>query len=62
MICDFLTDIAARFNAQTYNLVTNNCNNFSDEFASFLVGQGIPVRISCSTEMQLFFSLACRPF
>lgn len=45
MIHDFLADVHERFNAQTYNLLTNNCNNFSNEMATFLVGKGIPVRL-----------------
>eukprot|EP01025_Chloroclados_australasicus_P012766 TRINITY_DN1602_c0_g1_i1.p1 TRINITY_DN1602_c0_g1~~TRINITY_DN1602_c0_g1_i1.p1 ORF type:complete len:274 (-),score=42.98 TRINITY_DN1602_c0_g1_i1:450-1169(-) len=45
IINDFLNDIAPRFNMQTYDLMTNNCNNFSDEFAQFLVGEGIPQHI-----------------
>lgn len=44
MVLDFLADIYDRFNATTYNLLSNNCNNFSDEMAQFLVGEGIPVR------------------
>ena len=43
MVQEFLEDISERFNALTYNLLKNNCNNFSDEMASFLVGKGIPV-------------------
>jgi PPPDE putative peptidase domain len=44
MVQEFLVDLSERFNASTYNLLSNNCNNFSDEVAQFLVGQGIPVR------------------
>lgn len=29
----------------TYNLLTNNCNNFTDVCANFLVGEGIPKHI-----------------
>jgi hypothetical protein len=32
----------ARFNAATYNLLSNNCNNFTNECAQFLVGTPIP--------------------
>ena len=41
----FLTEIAPRFTEATYNLFTHNCNNFSDELAQFLLGEGIPGRI-----------------
>jgi hypothetical protein len=33
------------FSAQTYDLLRNNCNNFSDAVARFLTGQGIPEHI-----------------
>jgi len=26
----------------TYNVLTNNCNNFTDECANLLLGEGIP--------------------
>ena len=42
---EFLVDIAPRFTMQTYNLLRHNCNNFSDEVAQFLVGEGIPSHI-----------------
>ena len=42
---EFLMDIAPRFTMQTYNLLRHNCNNFSDEVAQFLVGEGIPSHI-----------------
>lgn len=44
MVQDFLQDMTQRFNAATYNLLSNNCNNFSEEMAQLLVGSGIPVR------------------
>jgi desumoylating isopeptidase 1 len=39
---DYLRDIAPRYTADTYRLLTHNCNNFSNEVAEFLVGAGIP--------------------
>lgn len=39
---DYLRDIAARYTAETYRLLSHNCNNFSNEVAHFLVGAGIP--------------------
>nr|CAB3451468.1 unnamed protein product [Digitaria exilis] len=39
---DYLRDIAPRYTAETYRLLTHNCNNFSNEVAQFLVGSGIP--------------------
>lgn len=39
---DFLNDNAARFSPDKYNLLTHNCNNFTDESCEFLTGSGIP--------------------
>ncbi|RLM80841.1 uncharacterized protein C2845_PM12G30630 [Panicum miliaceum] len=39
---DYLRAIAPRYTAETYRLLTHNCNNFSNEVAQFLVGTGIP--------------------
>ena len=36
---------ASKFSTGGYNLLENNCNNFSNDFASFLTGTGIPVSI-----------------
>jgi PPPDE putative peptidase domain len=35
----FLQSIHNRFNASTYDLTRNNCNNFSDTVSQFLVGK-----------------------
>jgi len=34
------------FRPSKYRLFEHNCNNFSDEFAEFLVGTGIPAKIT----------------
>jgi hypothetical protein len=39
---EYLRGIAPRFTAQCYNILDNNCNNFSNELATFLLGSGIP--------------------
>lgn len=42
---DFVAGIRSRFTPETYNLFTNNCNNFSDVCSEFLVGAPcVPVR------------------
>lgn len=41
----FLRTIRPRFTAETYDLLSNNCNNFSDEVVRFLCGHGIPAHI-----------------
>ncbi|KAK2648795.1 hypothetical protein Ddye_016284 [Dipteronia dyeriana] len=38
----YLQEISPRYTAETYSLLTNNCNNFSNEVAQFLVGVTIP--------------------
>lgn len=37
----FLQSIHNRFNAATYDLTRNNCNNFSDTVSQFLVGKSL---------------------
>lgn len=38
----YLDDIGPRYTAETYSLLTHNCNNFSNEVAQFLVDASIP--------------------
>lgn len=40
----FLASVSSKFSMQTYHLLDNNCNNFSDACAKFLLGneKGIP--------------------
>ncbi|XWS76107.1 hypothetical protein CRYUN_Cryun01aG0148500 [Craigia yunnanensis] len=38
----YLLEISPRYTAETYSLLTHNCNNFSNEVAQFLVGSNIP--------------------
>jgi hypothetical protein len=42
---EFLGQISARFTEFTYNILTHNCNNFTDTAAQFLLGSGIPADI-----------------
>ena len=42
---EFLAELAPRFSATTYSLLSNNCNHFSDEVVTFLTGSGIPPHI-----------------
>lgn len=42
---ELLREIAPRFTPMTYNVLTNNCNNFTDECAQLLIGDGIPKEI-----------------
>lgn len=38
----YLQEISPRYTAESYSLLTHNCNNFSNEVAQFLVGATIP--------------------
>eukprot|EP00127_Corallochytrium_limacisporum_P007305 Clim_evm46s246 gene=Clim_evmTU46s246 len=38
---DFLEDIKHKYSLGTYDLFSNNCNNFSNDVAEFLTGTGI---------------------
>ncbi|KAL2932902.1 Desumoylating isopeptidase 1 [Bienertia sinuspersici] len=38
----YLEEISPRYTAETYSLLTHNCNNFCNEVAQFLVGTSIP--------------------
>ncbi|KAE8708116.1 chitinase family protein [Hibiscus syriacus] len=38
----YLQEISPRYTAETYSLLTHNCNNFSNEVAQFIVGSTIP--------------------
>jgi hypothetical protein len=39
---EFLTSVSTRFTVNTYNILTHNCNNFTNECSNFLLGKGIP--------------------
>jgi len=38
MFMELLKDLAPRFSMQTYNVMKNNCNNFTDAAAELLLG------------------------
>ena len=42
LFMEFLRDVSPRFTQATYNVLKHNCNNFTNECAFFLMGQGIP--------------------
>ncbi|WOL07099.1 desumoylating isopeptidase 1 [Canna indica] len=39
---EYLQEISPRYTAETYSILSHNCNNFSNEVAQFLVGTTIP--------------------
>ncbi|KAH7691597.1 PPPDE peptidase domain-containing protein [Dioscorea alata] len=42
MFGDYLQEISPRYTPESYNILTHNCNNFSNEITQFLVGTSIP--------------------
>ena len=50
---DFLKEIKNKYSAETYNLINNNCNHFTDACAEFLTGNGIPKDILNQHEVLL---------
>jgi hypothetical protein len=46
MFMELLKDISPRFTQETYNVLSWNCNNFTDECSMLLLGEGIPAEIT----------------
>ncbi|PPJ61347.1 hypothetical protein CBER1_09603 [Cercospora berteroae] len=45
-ILDYLESLKEIYTAESYDLFAHNCNNFTSDFAMFLVGRGIPEHIT----------------
>lgn len=52
-ILEYLDSLKETYTAETYDLFKHNCNNFSNDFAMFLVGRGIPDHITALPETVL---------
>eukprot|EP00294_Goniomonas_avonlea_P008885 CAMPEP_0114557680 /NCGR_PEP_ID=MMETSP0114-20121206/9962_1 /TAXON_ID=31324 /ORGANISM="Goniomonas sp, Strain m" /LENGTH=408 /DNA_ID=CAMNT_0001742989 /DNA_START=1 /DNA_END=1227 /DNA_ORIENTATION=+ len=52
-LLQFLSSIQSSFTAETYDLLNNNCNNFSTTVTRFLTGQDIPQHILDLPEMAM---------
>ncbi|KAI0426173.1 PUL domain-containing protein [Xylaria sp. FL1042] len=46
VIVEYLDSLREVFTPQAYDLFRHNCNNFSNDFATFMLGKGIPDRIA----------------
>ncbi|XXH00771.1 hypothetical protein Hte_007122 [Hypoxylon texense] len=46
VINEYLQSLAEIYTPEAYDLFRHNCNNFSNDFCTFLVGNGIPEHIS----------------
>ena len=47
VLVEYIDDLKKVFTQANYNLFHHNCNNFSNELATFLTGSGIPVGLTC---------------
>lgn len=45
LFLEFLEGVSSQYSFETYDLMSNNCNNFSNAAAEFLLGRGIPGHI-----------------
>ncbi|XMA15469.1 hypothetical protein WAI453_008260 [Rhynchosporium graminicola] len=46
VIMDYLESLRGIYTGEAYDLFSHNCNNFSNDFSTFLIGQGIPEHIT----------------
>ena len=53
VILEYLETLKQTYTAESYDLFAHNCNNFSNDFAMFLVGKGIPSHITSLPETVL---------
>lgn len=53
IILEYLDSLKSIYTAESYDLFMKNCNNFSNDFAMFLVGKGIPDHITALPERVL---------
>lgn len=53
IILEYLESLKEVYTPESYDLFAHNCNNFSNDFAMFLVGRGIPDHITSLPETVL---------
>ncbi|KAL1606336.1 hypothetical protein SLS60_003738 [Paraconiothyrium brasiliense] len=53
VILEYLESLKTVYTPESYDLFAHNCNNFSNDFAMFLVGKGIPDHITSLPETVL---------
>ena len=56
----FVEENQERFSEQTYDLLTHNCNTFSDEFVFFLTNSHIPEEIVDLPNVRTYHALHSR--
>lgn len=64
IILEYLESLKSIYTAESYDLFMHNCNNFSNDFAMFLVGRGIPDHITSlpRTVLNTPFGQMMRPY
>ncbi|KAF2259274.1 DUF862-domain-containing protein [Lojkania enalia] len=50
VILEYLESLKEIYSTESYDLLLHNCNNFTNDFAMFLVGKGIPEHITSLPE------------
>ncbi|KAF2466171.1 DUF862-domain-containing protein [Lindgomyces ingoldianus] len=53
VVLEYLDSLKTVYTAESYDLFLHNCNNFTNDFAMFLVGKGIPDHITSLPETVL---------
>lgn len=63
VILEYLETLKQTYTPESYDLFAHNCNNFTNDFAMFLVGKGIPAHITSlpETVLQTPFGQMLRP-
>jgi thiol-disulfide isomerase/thioredoxin len=63
IVLEYLESLKAVYTPESYDLFAHNCNNFSNDFAMFLVGKGIPAHITSlpQTVLETPFGQMLRP-
>jgi thiol-disulfide isomerase/thioredoxin len=63
VILEYLESLKTVYTPESYDLFAHNCNNFSNDFAMFLVGKGIPDHITSlpATVLNTPFGQMLRP-
>jgi len=54
VIEEYLDSLREIYTVEAYDLWRHNCNNFSNDFAMFLLGKGIPSHISNMPQAVLY--------
>lgn len=57
---EFLRSISSKYTMDKYDLFENNCNNFTNECAKFLIGKGIPENITGNIEIIIYIRITLR--